>query len=86
VFYVTDLMGAKISMPTRQAAIKRALLPLLTAAEAAPARRASLSQVRSIPPGARPSHFIPPVQPPPMPAVSRPALPNMGESTPGFFR
>jgi [protein-PII] uridylyltransferase len=41
VFYVTDLMGAKISMPTRQAAIKRALLPLLTAAEAAPARRAS---------------------------------------------
>ena len=42
VFYVTDLLGAKISMPTRQAAIKRALLPLLTATEAAaPAKRAA---------------------------------------------
>jgi [protein-PII] uridylyltransferase len=41
VFYVTDLLGAKISMPTRQAAIKRALLPLLSSAEAAPARKAS---------------------------------------------
>jgi [protein-PII] uridylyltransferase len=29
VFYVTDLLGDKISAPTRQAAIKRALLPLL---------------------------------------------------------
>jgi [protein-PII] uridylyltransferase len=29
VFYVTDLLGEKISSPTRQAAIKRALLPLL---------------------------------------------------------
>jgi [protein-PII] uridylyltransferase len=28
VFYVTDLLGAKISSPTRQAAIKRALLAL----------------------------------------------------------
>jgi [protein-PII] uridylyltransferase len=28
VFYVTDLLGAKIASPTRQAAIKRALLPL----------------------------------------------------------
>ncbi len=28
VFYVTDLMGAQITSPTRQAAIKRALLPL----------------------------------------------------------
>src|SRR5215831_9112121 len=28
VFYVTDLMGAQIASPTRQAAIKRALLPL----------------------------------------------------------
>jgi [protein-PII] uridylyltransferase len=28
VFYVTDLMGAQISSPTRQAAIKRALIAL----------------------------------------------------------
>ena len=28
VFYVTDLLGAKIGSPTRQAAIKRALLAL----------------------------------------------------------
>jgi [protein-PII] uridylyltransferase len=27
VFYVTDLIGARISSPTRIAAIKRALLP-----------------------------------------------------------
>ena len=31
VFYVTDLLGAKIASPTRQAAIKRALLQLLSA-------------------------------------------------------
>ena len=30
VFYVTDLLGAKISSPTRQAAIKRPLLALFT--------------------------------------------------------
>src|SRR3954451_10866779 len=30
VFYVTDLMGAQITSPSRQAAIKRALLPLFT--------------------------------------------------------
>jgi len=30
-FYVTDLMGAQITSPTRQAAIKRALIGLLTA-------------------------------------------------------
>jgi [protein-PII] uridylyltransferase len=30
VFYVTDLLGAKISSPTRQAAIKRALIQLFT--------------------------------------------------------
>jgi len=30
VFYVTDLMGAKISSPTRNAAVKRALLGLFT--------------------------------------------------------
>ena len=28
VFYVTDLMGAQITSPTRQAAIKRALIAL----------------------------------------------------------
>src|SRR5476651_690962 len=28
VFYITDLMGAQITSPTRQAAIKRALIPL----------------------------------------------------------
>jgi [protein-PII] uridylyltransferase len=29
VFYVTDLLGAQIVSPTRQAAIKRALMQLL---------------------------------------------------------
>ncbi len=33
VFYVTDLMGAKIASPTRQAAIKRALMQLLAVSE-----------------------------------------------------
>jgi [protein-PII] uridylyltransferase len=33
VFYVTDLMGAQITWPTRQAAIKRALIALFKAAE-----------------------------------------------------
>jgi [protein-PII] uridylyltransferase len=28
VFYITDLMGAQITAPTRQAAIKRAIIPL----------------------------------------------------------
>jgi [protein-PII] uridylyltransferase len=32
VFYVTDLMGAKIEAPQRQAAIKRALMLLLASA------------------------------------------------------
>jgi [protein-PII] uridylyltransferase len=32
VFYVTDLLGAKISSPTRQAAIKRALIKLFAVA------------------------------------------------------
>ena len=43
VFYVTDLLGAKIGSPTRQAAIKRPLLALLAApgAEARPAREAA---------------------------------------------
>ena len=30
VFYVTDLFGAKITAPTRQASIKRALIALLS--------------------------------------------------------
>jgi [protein-PII] uridylyltransferase len=34
VFYVTDLTGAQITTPTRQAAIKRPLLALFTAAAA----------------------------------------------------
>jgi len=33
VFYVTDLMGAQIASPTRQAAIKRALIALFAAGE-----------------------------------------------------
>jgi [protein-PII] uridylyltransferase len=33
VFYVTDLMGAQITSPTRQAAIKRALIALFAAVE-----------------------------------------------------
>ncbi|HWC92231.1 MAG TPA: hypothetical protein VG475_03835, partial [Pseudolabrys sp.] len=34
VFYVTDLMGAQIASPTRQAAIKRALIGLVAKPEA----------------------------------------------------
>ena len=34
VFYVTDLLGAQITSPTRQAAIKRALIALFTSVEA----------------------------------------------------
>jgi len=44
VFYVTDLLGDKISSPTRQAAIKRALLQLFTpgaGSEIDPAKRAA---------------------------------------------
>ena len=33
VFYVTDLFGAKITSPTRQAAIKRALISLFASNE-----------------------------------------------------
>ena len=40
VFYVTDLLGAKISSPTRQAAIKRALIQLFPVEEP-PASRAA---------------------------------------------
>jgi len=39
VFYVTDLLGAKISSPTRQAAIKRALIKLFVVADDAKAAR-----------------------------------------------
>ena len=43
VFYVTDLLGAQISTPTRQLAIKRPLLALLAASptEAKPAKEAA---------------------------------------------
>jgi [protein-PII] uridylyltransferase len=41
VFYVTDLLGAKIASPTRQAAIKRALLALFARASADEARLAA---------------------------------------------
>ena len=41
VFYVTDLMGAKIDSATRQAAIKRALFQLFTSAEQADATAAA---------------------------------------------
>lgn len=38
VFYVTDLMGAQITSPTRQAAIKRAMIPLFAAEPKAKAK------------------------------------------------
>jgi [protein-PII] uridylyltransferase len=43
VFYVTDLTGAQITTPARQAAIKRALLALFTApaGETKPAKEAA---------------------------------------------
>ena len=45
VFYVTDLLGDKISSPTRQAAIKRALLALFAngAESAEPRKSAAVS-------------------------------------------
>ena len=46
VFYVTDLLGAKILSPTRQAAIKRALLQAFTSrGDAPPLRRAAAAVV-----------------------------------------
>ena len=39
VFYVTDLLGAKIASPTREMTIKRALLQLFVPAENAPAAK-----------------------------------------------
>src|SRR5689334_1686165 len=41
VFYVTDLLGAKISSPTRNAAIKRALIAMFAGSEAEHARSAT---------------------------------------------
>jgi hypothetical protein len=40
VFYVTDLLGAKIESPPRQAAIKRALIQLFTVPASPPVRTA----------------------------------------------
>src|SRR5262249_17073085 len=39
VFYVTDLLGAKITAATRQAAIKRALIALFAPSDLAPSTR-----------------------------------------------
>ncbi|TAK47690.1 MAG: [protein-PII] uridylyltransferase [Xanthobacteraceae bacterium] len=44
VFYVTDLLGAQISAPTRQAAIKRALISLFADEPPAPAAAPSAAQ------------------------------------------
>ena len=44
VFYVTDLLGAKIASPTREVAIKRALLQLFAPAEQAAAVKAAGAQ------------------------------------------
>jgi [protein-PII] uridylyltransferase len=41
VFYVTDLMGAKISSPTRNAAVKRALIGLFALPQEEAGRRAA---------------------------------------------
>jgi len=41
VFYVTDLLGAKITSETRQVAIKRALLGIFAAADQLEAKRAA---------------------------------------------
>jgi len=43
VFYVTDLFGAKITSPTRQATIKRALISLLSPAPGAAAKPAKIA-------------------------------------------
>jgi [protein-PII] uridylyltransferase len=42
VFYVTDLMGAQITSPTRQAAIKRALVALFATAEGGKSEKATV--------------------------------------------
>ncbi len=51
VFYVTDLLGAQITAPTRQAAIKSALLHLLVERGARPRSRRRLSVIRGRPLG-----------------------------------
>jgi [protein-PII] uridylyltransferase len=43
VFYVTDLMGAQINSPTRQAAIKRALIALFAANDEGKSTKAATS-------------------------------------------
>jgi [protein-PII] uridylyltransferase len=45
VFYVTDLLGAQITSPTRQASIKRALIQVfgVAEAEAAPVKAAAIA-------------------------------------------
>jgi [protein-PII] uridylyltransferase len=43
VFYVTDLMGAQITSPTRQAAIKRALIALFSAVEETKSEKAAVN-------------------------------------------
>jgi len=43
VFYVTDLMGAQINSPTRQAAVKRALVGLFAAAEGNKSEKAAVT-------------------------------------------
>ena len=50
VFYVTDLLGAQITSPTRQAAIKRALIQLFAAAE----QTAAIQGLCRVPPPAAP--------------------------------
>jgi [protein-PII] uridylyltransferase len=47
VFYVTDLMGAQITSPTRQAAIKRALIALFAAADGSKQARAAAADARA---------------------------------------
>jgi [protein-PII] uridylyltransferase len=44
VFYVTDLLGAKISSPTREMAIKRALLQLFATADRPAAAQVAAAQ------------------------------------------
>ena len=47
VFYVTDLLGAKIASPTRQAAIKRALSQLFAPAEQPRRRKAARARAKT---------------------------------------
>ena len=47
VFYVTDLFGAKITSPTRQAAIKRALIALFAPSRRGAAKRGESAERRA---------------------------------------